>query len=90
MSRWRHVRGTVTGNGPPRTHASGGFAHWKNVVIHSFRCEEGHSFRETENRLEYMTALLEALDLEEGDVLYRFKYLKTARKRRALNPESPR
>jgi len=37
-----------------------------------------------------MTALLEALDLEEGDVLYRFKYLKTARKRRALNPESPR
>jgi IS5 family transposase len=48
--------------------ASGGFARWKHVAIHCFRREEGHSFRETENRLEYMTALLEVLDLEEGDV----------------------
>jgi len=48
--------------------ASGGFARWKHVVIHCFRREEGHSYRETENRLEYMTALLEVLDLEEGDI----------------------
>jgi len=48
--------------------ASGGFARWKHVVIHCFRREEGHSFRETENRLDYMTALLEVLNLEEGDV----------------------
>ena len=40
----------------------------KHVVIHCFRREEGHSFRETENRLKYMTPLLEVLDLEEGDV----------------------
>jgi hypothetical protein len=49
--------------------ASGGFARWKHVVIHCFRREEGHSFRETENRLEYMTALQEVLDLEEGEAL---------------------
>ncbi|MFB6137208.1 MAG: hypothetical protein ABEJ42_02560, partial [Halobacteriaceae archaeon] len=45
-----------------------GFARWKHVVIHCFRREEGYSFRETENRLEYMTALPEILDQEEGDV----------------------
>ncbi len=38
-----------------------------HVVIHCFRREDGRSFRETENRLEYLTALLEVLDLG-GDV----------------------
>ena len=51
--------------------ASGGFARWKHVhvVIHCFRREDGRSFRETENRLEYLTALLEVLDLEGGTSL---------------------
>jgi len=40
----------------------------KHVVIHCFRREEGHSYRETGNRLEYMTALLEVLNLEEGKI----------------------
>ena len=67
IEKCRHLAKQALGKhaGEP---ASGGFARWKHVVIHCFRCEEGHSFRETENRLEYMTALLEVLDLEEGDV----------------------
>ena len=67
IEKCRHLAKQALGKhaGEP---ASGGFARWKHVVIHCFRREEGHSFRETENRLEYMTALLEVLDLEEGDV----------------------
>jgi len=45
----------------------------KHVVIHCFRREEGHSYRETENRLQYMTALLEVLDLEEEDITVAFR-----------------
>ena len=48
--------------------ATGGFARWKHVVIHGFRREEEHNFRETENRLEYMGEIREVLELEKGDV----------------------
>ena len=48
--------------------ATGGFARWKHVVIHCFRREEGHSFRETENRLEYMSEIRDVLELEKGEV----------------------
>ena len=48
--------------------ATGGFARWQHVVIHGFRLEEKHSFRETENRLEYMGEIREVLELEKGDV----------------------
>ena len=67
MEKFRHLAKQALGKhaGEP---ASGGFARWKHVVIHCFRREEGHSFRETENRLEYMTALLDVLDLDEGNV----------------------
>ena len=47
---------------------TGGFARWKHVVIHGFRREEEHSFRETENRLEYMGEIREVRELEKGDV----------------------
>lgn len=30
-----------------RAFASGGFARWVHVVLHCFRLEEGHSYRET-------------------------------------------
>jgi IS5 family transposase len=67
VEKCRHLAKQALGKhaGEP---ASGGFARWKHAVIHCFRLEEGHSFRETENRLEYMTALLEVLDLEDENV----------------------
>ena len=48
--------------------ATGGFARWKHVVIHGFRREEEHSFRETENRLKYTGEIHEVLELEKQNV----------------------
>ncbi|WP_233565439.1 IS5 family transposase [Halorubrum sp. Atlit-26R] len=45
--------------------ASGGFARWVHVVLHCFRLEENHSYRETPNRLEYMAEVRDALDLDQ-------------------------
>jgi len=41
--------------------ASGGFARWIHVVLHCSRLEEDHSYRETPNRLKYMTEICDAL-----------------------------
>ena len=48
--------------------ATGGFARWVHVVVHCFRLEDGHSFRETENRLEYMAEIRDVLDLDRDDL----------------------
>ena len=48
--------------------ASGGFARWKHVVLHCFRLEEDHSYRETPNRLEYMAEIRDVLDLDRDDL----------------------
>ena len=48
--------------------ASGGFARWKHVVLHCFRLEDGHSYRETPNRLECMTEICDALGLDPDDL----------------------
>ena len=48
--------------------ASGGFARWKHVVLHCFRLEDGHSYRETPNRLKYMTEICDALGLDPDDL----------------------
>ena len=48
--------------------ASGGFARWKHVVLHCFRLEDGHSYRETPNRLKYMPEIRDALDLDQDDL----------------------
>lgn len=48
--------------------ATGGFARWKHVVLHCFRREENHSYRETENRLEYMAEIREVLELDQDDL----------------------
>jgi IS5 family transposase len=48
--------------------ASGGFARWKHVVLHCFRLEDGHSYRETPNRLEYMTEICDVLGLDPDDL----------------------
>ena len=48
--------------------ASGGFARWKHVDLHCFRLEDGHSCRETPNRLEYMTEMCEVLGLDPDDL----------------------
>jgi len=47
---------------------SGGFARWVHVVIHCFRLEEGHSYRETPHRLRYMTEIRDALGLDRDDL----------------------
>jgi len=39
---------------------------WVHVVLHCFRVEEEHSYRETPNRLEYMAELRELLDLDQN------------------------
>ena len=44
--------------------ASGGFARWVHVVLHCFRLEEGHSYRETPNRLMYMAEIRDVLGLD--------------------------
>ena len=46
----------------------GGLARWKHVVIHCYRLEDDHSYRETENRLQCFSELREILDLGLGDV----------------------
>ncbi|SNR61244.1 Transposase domain [Halorubrum vacuolatum] len=48
--------------------ASGGFARWVHVVLHCFRVEDGHSYRETSNRLKYMAEVRDALDLDRDDI----------------------
>ncbi|MDB2276316.1 IS5 family transposase [Halorubrum ezzemoulense] len=48
--------------------ASGGFARWKHVVLHCLRLEDGHSYRETPNRLKYMAEIRDALDLDRDDL----------------------
>ena len=48
--------------------ASGGFARWVHVVLHCFRLEEGHSYRETPNRLKYLTEIRDALGLDRDDL----------------------
>ena len=48
--------------------ATGGFARWVHLVIHCYRIEDEHSYRTTENRLEYLTETQEVLDLDQGDV----------------------
>ena len=48
--------------------ASGGFARWVHVVLHCFRVEETHSYRETPNRLKYMDEVRDALDLVRDDL----------------------
>jgi len=48
--------------------ASGGFARWKHVVIHCFRLEDEHSYRETINRLKYMADIRDVLELDRDDL----------------------
>ncbi|QAU14050.1 IS5 family transposase [Halorubrum sp. BOL3-1] len=48
--------------------ASGGFARWVHVVLHCFRVEETHSYRETPNRLKYMAEVRDALNLDLDDL----------------------
>ncbi|NLV08377.1 IS5 family transposase [Halomicrobium sp. HM KBTZ05] len=48
--------------------ASGGFARWIHVVLHCYRLEDGHSYRETPNRLEYMAEIRDALNLDRDDL----------------------
>ena len=48
--------------------AEGGYARWVHVVIHCFRLEDGHSYRTTANRLEYMAEIREVLELDRDDV----------------------
>ena len=48
--------------------ASGGFARWKHVVLHCFRLEDGHSYRETPNRLNYMAEIRNVLGLDRDDL----------------------
>jgi len=48
--------------------ASGGFARWKHVVLHCFRLEDGHSYRETPNRLKYMSEVRNVLGLDRDDL----------------------
>ena len=51
-----------------REPASGGFARWKHVVLHCFRVEDSHSYRETPNRLKYMAEVRDALDLDRDEL----------------------
>ncbi|ELY62735.1 ISH9-type transposase [Natronococcus jeotgali DSM 18795] len=44
---------------------SGGFARWIHVVLHCFRFEEAHRFRETPNRLKYMAEIRDVLELDQ-------------------------
>jgi IS5 family transposase len=46
----------------------GGLARWKHVVIHCYRLEDEHSYRETENRLRCFSELREILELDRNDV----------------------
>lgn len=46
----------------------GGLARWQHVAIHCLRIEDEYSYRETENRLEYMGDIREVLELDREDV----------------------
>ena len=48
--------------------ASGGFARWVHVVLHCFRLEEDHSYRETPNRLKYMSEVRDVLGLDQDEL----------------------
>ncbi|ARS90729.1 IS5 family transposase [Natrarchaeobaculum aegyptiacum] len=48
--------------------AVGGLARWVHVVLHCFRLEEGHSYRETPNRLKYMSEVRDVLDLDQDEL----------------------
>jgi len=48
--------------------ASGGFARWVHVVLHCFRLEEGHSYRETPNRLKYLAEIRDVLGLDRDEL----------------------
>jgi len=48
--------------------ASGGVARWKHVVLHCFRLEDDHSYRETPNRLKYMAEIRDVLTLDRDDL----------------------
>jgi hypothetical protein len=48
--------------------ASSGFARWKHVVLHCFWLEDGHSYRETPNLLEFMTEIWDPLGLDPDDL----------------------
>jgi hypothetical protein len=63
VEQYRHLVRQALGKhaGEP---ASGGFARWKHVVLHCFRLEEDHSYRETPNRLEYMAEIRDVLKYE--------------------------
>jgi IS5 family transposase len=67
VERCRHLAKQALGKhaGEP---ASGGFARWIHVVLHCFRLEEGHSYRETPNRLEYMAEIRDVLGLDRDNL----------------------
>ena len=48
--------------------ASGGFARRKHVVLYCLRLEDGHSYRETPNRLKYIAEIRDALSLDRDDL----------------------
>jgi IS5 family transposase len=48
--------------------STNGLARWKYVVIHCYRLEDDHSYRETENRLRCFSELREILELDLSDV----------------------
>jgi hypothetical protein len=48
--------------------ASSGFVRWIHIVLHCFRLEDGHSYRETPNRLKYMAEVRDALDLDRDNL----------------------
>lgn len=41
---------------------------WNHVAIHSYRCEEGKSYRETESRLECFSELRDILELNPDEL----------------------
>jgi IS5 family transposase len=48
--------------------STNGLARWKHVVIHCYRLEDDHSYRETENRLRCFSELREILELDLSDI----------------------
>jgi len=49
--------------------ASGGFGRLIRVVLYWFRLEDGHNYRETPNRLQYMAEVRNTLYLDRDDLL---------------------
>ena len=54
--------------GPNAGESTNGLARWKHVVIHCYRLEDDHSYRETGNRLRCFSELREILELDFSDV----------------------